>query len=98
MLCLFAVFSESALRKAEGTGPNGRNGLIFASLTWKVRGLLYKILAAESRGGGSGTGGGGGGSGDASGARGSARGARGGARGQGRGGGGGTGGAQGSVA
>lgn len=44
MLCLFVVASETAIRKAEGTGNQGRNGLTFASLTYKVRGTLYKII------------------------------------------------------
>ena len=44
MLCLFVVASETAIRKAEGTGNQGRNGLTFASLTYKIRGTLYRII------------------------------------------------------
>ena len=49
MLCLFTVLSETGMRDDEVTGPKGRNGLTFASLTWKVKGLLYKILTAALR-------------------------------------------------
>ena len=49
MLCLFTVLSETGMRDGEVTGPKGRNGLTFASLTWKVKGLLYKVLTAALR-------------------------------------------------
>ena len=49
MLCLFTVLSETGMRDDEVTGPKGRNGLTFSSLTWKVKGVLYKILTAALR-------------------------------------------------
>ena len=40
---------KSAARNHQVTGPKGRNGLTFASLTWKVKGVLYTILTAVLR-------------------------------------------------
>ena len=44
MLCLFAVLLETGMRKDEVTGDKGRNGLTFASCTWKVGGTVYAVL------------------------------------------------------
>ena len=44
MLCLFTVLLETGMRKDEVTGDKGRNGLTFASCTWKVGGTVYAVL------------------------------------------------------
>ena len=44
MFALFATQSESGERKGEMTGPQGRNGITFGSLTYKIGAALYKVL------------------------------------------------------
>ena len=44
MLCLFTVLLETGMRKDEVTGDKGRNGLTFASCSWKVGGAVYAVL------------------------------------------------------
>ena len=46
MLCLFTVLLETGMRKDEVTGDKGRNGLTFASCSWKVGGVVYPVLTS----------------------------------------------------
>ena len=43
-MALFMVLAESGERKDEVSGDKGRNGFTFASLTWKIGGVLYNAL------------------------------------------------------
>ena len=44
MFTLFTVDAEVGMRKEEVTGDKSRNGITFASLTYKVKAALYKVL------------------------------------------------------
>ena len=46
MLTLFTVNAEVGMRKDEPTGDKKRNGITFSSLTYKVKGQLYKVITA----------------------------------------------------